>query len=149
MKRTLKSLDYFWLIMKSIEYVNKSKPFFLIILSIIYLSIYLWNNKENKIIKVAYFSLKMKYGGIERVISIIIKYLSKEKYFSFYLITKYKKQIDEYPLPNNIKRISLDNQKINLYKALESEKIDILIYNYEDRKIEKLNQIKENKGNLL
>ena len=87
----------------------------------------------------------MKNGGIERVFSIIIKYLSREKYFSFYLITKKRKQSGEYPLPNNVQRISLTNQKINLYKALEKEKIDILIYNYEDKEIEKLNQLKKTK----
>ena len=87
----------------------------------------------------------MKNGGIERVFSIIIKYLSKEKYFSFYLITKNKKQIDEYPVPNNVQRICLLDLKINLYEALEKEKIDILIYNYENREIEKLNKLKKTK----
>ena len=87
----------------------------------------------------------MKNGGIERVFSIIIKYLSKEKYFSFYLITKKEKQIGEYSLPDNIHRISLANQEINLYKALEKERINILIYNYENKEIEKLNHLKKTK----
>ncbi len=87
----------------------------------------------------------MKYGGIERVFSIIIKYLSKEKFFSFYLITTKCKQNDEYPIPKNIKRISLQELKINLYDALEKEKIDILIYNYQDKEIEKLNKLKKPK----
>ena len=128
-----------------ILYVNKYKLLFLFILTFIYISLYHRNKKETKLIKVAYYSLQMKYGGIERVFSIIIKYLSKEKYFSFYLITKYRKQIGEYPVPNNVKRISLTNLKMNLYEALEKEKIDILIYNYEDRAIEKLNQLKKTK----
>ena len=111
----------------------------------IYISILYANNKENRIIKVAYYCVQMKNGGIERVFSIIIKYLSKEKYFSFYLITKKEKQIGEYPLPNNIHRISLANHEINLYKAVEKERIDILIYNYENREIEKLNHLKNTK----
>ena len=129
----------------SIIYINKYKLLFLITVGLIYISTLYANNKDRKIIKVAYYCVQMKNGGIERVFSIIIKYLSKEKYFSFYLITKKERQIGEYSLPDNIHRISLANQEINLYKALEKEKIDILIYNYENREIEKLNQLKKTK----
>ena len=100
---------------------------------------------EIHIIKVAYFSYQMHNGGIERVFSILINFLSKEKYFSFYLITQINKRIGEYKVPNNIKRISLKEQKIDLFEALEKEKIDILIYNYENRLIEKLSKLNKTK----
>ena len=61
------------------------------------------------------------------------------------MITTKCKQNDEYPIPKNIKRISLQELKINLYDALEKEKIDILIYNYQDKEIEKLNKLKKPK----
>ena len=60
---------------------------------------------EIHIIKVAYFSYQMHNGGIERVFSILINFLSKEKYFSFYLITQINKRIGEYKVPNNNKDI--------------------------------------------
>lgn len=114
-------------------------------MALLYISLYNSYLDKNKKIIVAYYSTQMRYGGIERVFSIIIKYLSKEKYFSFYLITAERKQIGEYPIPNNTKRISLSELKINLYEALEKEKIDILIYNYENKAIEKLNKLKKPK----
>ena len=61
------------------------------------------------------------------------------------IITKIYKKIGEYKVPNNIKRISLKEQKIDLFEALEKEKIDILIYNYEDRLVEKLSKLNKTK----
>ena len=119
---------------------------FFLSMKLIFIYLYLkGNDSEIHIIKVAYFSCNMKNGGIERVFSILIKFLSKEKYFSIYLITKINKRIGEYKVPNNIKRISLKEQKIDLFEALEKEKIDILIYNYEDRSIEKLSKLNKTK----
>ena len=105
------------------------------------------NGLDTSVIKVAYYCLQMKYGGIERVFSILINYLSKEKYFTIYLITKYVKMVGEYNISVNTKRISLLEQKINLYEVLEKENIDVLIYNYEDSEIEKLN--KQNKTKVI
>ena len=62
--------------------------------------------------------------GIERIFSILINHLLKEKKFLFYLITKEVKQIGEYPIPKKVKRISLSELKINLTEAVEKKNID-------------------------
>ena len=98
-----------------------------------------------KYIRVAYYSYSFKYGGIERVFSVLINYLVKEKYFMFFLITKTGILEGEYPIINRTKRISLYEKNISLYKAINEEQIDILIYNYEDKEIEKLNKLKKTK----
>ena len=104
-----------------------------------------YNIKKNSI-KVGYFCESIKYGGVERVISLLLNYLSKEKYFIHYLITKKGILQDEYPIPNNIKRISLKEQNITIFDAIEKEQIDILIYNfYENPEIEKLNKLNKTK----
>lgn len=126
------------------KYKNKYFFIYIILLVFIYL---LFNSKNNeiKIIKVGYYSYSFKYGGIERVFSVLINYLSKESKFNFYLITKTGIIEGEYPILNKVKRISLYERKINLYDAIEQEKIDILIYNYEDREIEKLSKLNKTK----
>ena len=100
---------------------------------------------KQKYIKVAYYCNSLRYGGIERVFSSLISYLSKEKYFIFYLLTKTKVLQNEYVISNKTIRISLYEKKINLYEAIKQENIDILIYNYEDKEIEKLNKLKKTK----
>ena len=121
----------------------KNKCIFILSFSFIFF-LYIQNNFKYKYIKVAYYSASMRYGGIERVFSILINYLSKEKFFIFYLITKTGKLKGEYPI-SNAKRISLYESNISLYKALEKEKIDILIYNYENKEVEKLNKLNKTK----
>jgi len=44
-------------------------------------------DKLNNIIKVGFYCDRIKYGGVERVISLLINYLSIESNFSLYLIT--------------------------------------------------------------
>jgi len=78
--------------------------------------------------------------------SLLINYLSKENYFKQYLINDVGKLDDikyEYALPNTTKRIILSREKVTLFDVLESEKIDILIYNLMNKsEIEKLNKLK-------
>ena len=102
-------------------------------------------NSENNI-KVAFYCISFKYGGVERVTSILLNYLSKEKKFNLILITKKEIQEEEYTIPNNIKRISLSDKKINLIYAVKKENIDILIYNiYKKKEMYKLNRLKKTK----
>ena len=97
-------------------------------------------------IKVAYYCNSIKYGGVERVISIIINHISKEKIFSQYLITKSDILEGEYFIPENIKRISMINRSNSLFYLIRKKNIDILIYNfYEIREIKKLNKIETTK----
>ena len=100
---------------------------------------------KQKYIRVAYYCNSLRYGGIERVFSSLISYLSKEKYFIFYLITRTKVLKDEYKISTKAIRISLYEKNVNLYGAVKHEKIDILIYNYEDKEIKKLNKLNKTK----
>jgi glycosyltransferase involved in cell wall biosynthesis len=71
----------------------------------------------------------------------LLKYFSKEKNFIFILITISGILEGEYKIPQNIKRISLLERKANLFEIIKNEKIDILVYNYDNRKeIEKINK---------
>ena len=102
--------------------------------------------KIKELIKVGYFCESIKYGGVERVISLLLNYLSEEKYFIHYLITKKEILEDEYPIPNDIKRISLKEENITLFDAIEKEHLDILIYNfYEIKEIKQLNKLNKTK----
>ena len=97
-------------------------------------------------IKVAFYCDKIKYGGVERVSSLLINYLSNERNFSFYLITNKGLLEGEYIIPKNIKRIFLYGNKWNLIRAIKIHHIDILVYNFYDvKEIEKLNKLKETK----
>ena len=97
-------------------------------------------------IKVAFYCDKIKYGGVERVSSLLINYLSNERNFSFYLITNKGLLEGEYIIPKNIKNIFLYGNKWNLIRAIKIHHIDILVYNFYDiKEIEKLNKLKETK----
>ena len=62
-----------------------------IILSLIILNfvLYINNNININLIKIGFYCFKVKNGGVERVISLIINLISKEESFSLYLITKF------------------------------------------------------------
>ena len=95
-------------------------------------------------IRVAFYTVSLKNGGVERVTSILLNYLSKKKLFTLFLITTKPRLDDEYPLSDNIIRISLSNHKRNLFKQIKKEKIDILIYNFYDKnEIKRLNKLKK------
>ena len=129
-----------------ISYIYKSG--FILILLFIFILMPLYfkkNDIEIGPIKVGYYVYSMRNGGIERVFSVLIKHLSKEKYFIFYLITRVRRKYGEYPIPNSTRRIVLLNQRMNLYQALEKEHIDILIYNYENKEINNLKKLKKTK----
>ena len=102
------------------------------------------DNFDNDLIKVGYYCNSIKYGGVERVISLIINLLSQEKIFSHYLLTKTDILEEEYPLPNNTKRIRLVGKRASLFWVIKKKDIDILIYNsYDKREIKKLNKLKD------
>ena len=97
-------------------------------------------------IKVGYYSHSIRYGGVERVIALLINLLSKEKYFNIYLITDKKKSDGEYKIPNYINRICLSDNKKNIFDVINQEKLDILIYNfYDSNVIKQLNSLKKTK----
>ena len=104
-----------------------------------------WYININKI-KIGYFCNSIKYGGVERVMAIIINFLSEEKMFIHYLITRSGILNDEYTIPNNTRRINLNNRITNIFKVVRKYHIDILIYNfYNGKEIAKLNKLKKTK----
>ena len=97
-------------------------------------------------IKVAYYCISLKNGGIERVMSLLVNYLSKDKRFNHYLITVEFKSERDYSINQNIKRISLSEKKISLLETVKANNIDILIYNYYDKlEISVLNKLRSTK----
>ena len=132
---------------------NKQKQkliiFVLILLSpdiIRYFSLHTNKDKYNNLIKVAFYCDKIKYGGVERVVALLINFLSNENNFSLYLITNKGLLEGEYIIPNNTKRIFLYDNRRNLIRAIRIHKIDILIYNtYVRKEIKKLNKLKNTK----
>ena len=105
------------------------------------------NNKlDIDLIKVGYYCNSIKYGGVERVMALLINYLSKEKMFIHFLLTKKGKLEGEYSIPGTIQRIYLSEKKISLLQAIKINNIDILIYNfYEKSEIKELNKLKTTK----
>ena len=103
--------------------------------------------KSNKTpIKIAFYNNCIRYGGIERVTSILLDYFSKESSFIFILITTSGILDGEYPIPKNIKRISLLTQNTNVFEIIVKEKIDILVYNRDiNEEISLLNKLNNTK----
>ena len=112
-------------------YINKYC--LILILLLIFTIKYIRSNfKQNisdinvDIIKIGYYCHSIKYGGVERVMALLINYLSKEKIFVHYLITTRGILEDEYPIPNSTRRINLNYPKRSVFDAIEENHIDIL-----------------------
>jgi len=94
------------------------------------------------LIKVAFYCNSLKYGGVHRVISLLVNLLSKEKTFQFYLITRENKSNREYYVPKKSQRISLSEKRKSLIEIIKSNRIDILVYNfYYKSQISRLNKL--------
>jgi glycosyltransferase involved in cell wall biosynthesis len=99
-------------------------------------------NLNNKI-NIGLYSYCLKNGGRARLTSTLINYLYKIKIFNIYLFTKVSKQENEYFIPEDVKRIVIDN---NIDKIISKFKIDVLLYNlYNYSEINKLNNRKKPK----
>ena len=118
----------------------------LLLLVLLFISYYNENIINNDLIKIAYYCISFKNSGVERVMSLLINYLSREKKFNHYLITIKGKSKGEYCLNENIKRISLFEKNISLVEVINLYHIDILIYNfYRKSEINELNKLKQTK----
>lgn len=76
-------------------------------------------------IKIAIYAYSIKNGGRARITSLLLNYFNTIKILEIFLFTKKKKKINEYLIPNNIKRIHITN---NLINEIKKKKIDILVY---------------------
>jgi predicted O-linked N-acetylglucosamine transferase (SPINDLY family) len=96
------------------------------------------NSKQNisdinvDIIKIGYYCNRLKYGGVERVMALLINYLSKEKIFVHYLISESGILKDEYSIPNSTRRINLNYPRRSVFDAIEENQIDIFIDYFEN-----------------
>ena len=107
--------------------LSKKKNFIIILL------------KDKNKIRIGIVTNSFKNGGIGRQTSLLLKYLNKIDLFILYLFTREGKNKDDYILDNNIKRMAIDKNFINL---LKKEKVDILIYQqYNIEEIGKLNRL--------
>ena len=86
----------------------------------------------------------MKYGGTERITSILLNYFYKINIFNLCLLTRKNKEDNEYIIPQEIKRLVVkDNHTISLIKQFKKQKIEILIYQFANyHEINILNQLK-------
>ena len=84
-----------------------------------------FNNKIKNKINLAIFAFGIKNGGRARITSLLINYFINIKIFNIYLFTRRLKEEDEYKIPDNIKRILINN---NLINKIKKNKIHILIY---------------------
>ena len=132
---------------KTKEILKKEKPnkilylykIYIFVLAFIILTSFNYKINSDKI-KVGFYCEKYKNGGVERVMSLLFNLLSEKNIFKLYLITNQKKSDDIYSIPNNIERIRLSEQYFNIYRAIRFEKLDILVYNfYDKRELKKLN----------
>ena len=98
-------------------------------------------------IKIGFYSHSIRYGGVERVIALLINLLSKIKYFDIYLITDDRKSEEEYKIPNNTKRIFLSGKEEKVFDIIQKEHLDIIIYNFYNKSIiKKLNSLNTTKA---
>ena len=101
-----------------------------------------YENKNNKI-TIAIFANSLKNGGAERQTSLLFYYFNKLKIFNLFLFTKKEKEKNEYIVDDNVKRIVIKN---NLVQILKENYIDILIYQfYFAKEIEQLNNLSKTK----
>ena len=139
---------------KNVQYINILKFIFFFLLSIFllrtqkklreenielnenylkaqsYSNLYFKNKLNNKI-NFGIYCHYLTNGGIARITSLLLHYLSKIKIFNLFLFSLNNKENNEYLLPQTIKRIIIKKGRIkNLIKQIKKAKIDILIYNY-------------------
>jgi hypothetical protein len=95
------------------------------------------NIKKESKINIAIYGYCIKNGGRARITSLLINYLHKISIFNIILFTVGNIEKEEYLIPNNIKRFTIKN---NLFKIINKNKINILIYELDDiEEIIKLN----------
>ena len=102
-----------------------------------------FNNRIKTKLNIGIYAFGIKNGGRARSTSLLINYFKNIKIFNLYLFTRRLKENDEYKIPQNIKRISVEN---NLIYKIKKNKIQILIYQLSSHneiyQLNKLNKVK-------
>ena len=88
-------------------------------------------NKLKCKIRFGIYIYKIKGGGAERVTTLLINYIHEIEIIDIFLFTLNIKEINEYKIPDNVKRIFLKDENINnLIIEIKKKKINILLYQY-------------------
>ncbi len=96
-----------------------------------------------KNIKFGIYIFSLSNGGRERITSLLINYLYREKIFDIYLFTNTYKNPYEYKIPDDISRVKVSGIE-DLKNKLIQKNIDILVYqDYYIRDMEILNNLKK------
>ena len=102
-------------------------------------------NKNLYKIRLAIYTYGLKGGGTERATSLLLNYLNNYDNFYLYVFSQKQRQIDEFKIPDNIKRVYIEEKysTVQLKKQLKIKRIDILIYQFpHGDEIKKLNTLK-------
>ena len=103
-----------------------------------------FNNKIKNKINIGIYTFSIKNGGRARSTSLLINYFKNIKIFNIYFFTRRLKEENEYTIPDNIKRVLINNN--NLINKIKKYKIHVLIYQLslhdEIKNLNKLNKIK-------
>ena len=83
-------------------------------------------------IRLAIYTYGLKGGGTERATALMVNYLSPIDSFNIYVFSQRKKEEKEFRIPNNIKRVFIEEKfsAEQLTKQLKIKRIDILIYQF-------------------
>ena len=101
-----------------------------------------FNNNINSKINIGVHCYSLKNGGRARLTTLLLNYLYKVKIFKLYLFTEKYKEENEYKIPEDIKRIII-NEKTNLIKEIKKHRINIVIYQLSNvDEIKELNKLK-------
>ena len=85
-------------------------------------------NKLKSKIRLGIYIYKLKGGGIERATTLLLNYIHNIKIFDIFLFTLNIIEVDEYDIPDNIKRVFLKDENINnLIVETKKKKINILL----------------------
>ena len=88
------------------------------------------NKLKNKI-RLGVYIYEMKGGGAQRVTALLLNYIHEIRIIDIFLFTLNVKEINEYKIPDNIKRIFLKNENINnLIIEIKKKKINVLLYQF-------------------
>ena len=110
------------------------------------LNLTFYNKIINKI-RIGIFTYSWRNGGTQRMSALLLNYLYKIKLFNLFLFSQKYKQINEYIIPNDIKRIVIPKSELNsLPKKIYKKKLNIFIFQFPyDYTIKLLNNLKNNK----
>lgn len=108
------------------------KSFNLIRIIIFILSIRTIIYRDIDKIRLGIYTYALKGGGTERATALLLNYLYKEKYFSLYVFSQKPKEENEFKIPDNIRRIFIEEKYSSkqLKIQLKVKRIDILIYQF-------------------